>query len=59
MLVTGTAGTGKAGITSHFVDAASATRPTTLGLEMHLVKMRAIIEDVKPKIVVMDPLHRS
>lgn len=34
----------------------SATRPTTLGLEMHLVKMHAIIHEFKPSIVVVDPI---
>lgn len=34
----------------------SATRPTTLGLEMHLVKMHAIIEELKPSVVVVDPI---
>jgi circadian clock protein KaiC len=34
----------------------SATRPTTLGLEMHLVKMHAIITEFKPGIVVVDPV---
>lgn len=34
----------------------SAMRPTSLGLEMHLVKMHAIIEEFKPDIVVIDPI---
>src|SRR5262249_47884091 len=34
----------------------SATRPTTLGLEMHLVKMHAIINDFQPDNVVVDPM---
>lgn len=34
----------------------SATRPTTLGIEMHLVKMHKIISEVDPSIVVVDPV---
>jgi len=34
----------------------SATRPTTLGLEMHLVMMHRQIEELKPHHVVLDPL---
>ena len=34
----------------------SATRPTTLGLEMHLVKMLAMINEFKPDNVVVDPI---
>jgi circadian clock protein KaiC len=34
----------------------SATRPTTLGLEMHLVKMHGVIEEFQPSIVVVDPV---
>ena len=33
-----------------------AVRPTTFGLEMHLVKIHKIIEEVKPSIVVVDPV---
>ncbi len=33
-----------------------ATRPTTLGLEVHLVKMHAIINEFDPTIVVVDPV---
>jgi circadian clock protein KaiC len=40
-----------------------ATRPTTLGLEMHLVKMHGLVDDFDPNIVVVDPvtalLHSS
>jgi circadian clock protein KaiC len=31
-------------------------RPTTFGLEMHLVKIHKIIEEVRPSIVVVDPV---
>jgi circadian clock protein KaiC len=31
-------------------------RPTSLGLEMHLVKLHAIIEEFTPAIVVIDPI---
>lgn len=96
-LVTGTAGTGKTSLTSHFVDAACArgercaffsfeespnqiirnmrsigidlarwvekgllqfhsSRPTTFGLEMHLVKIHKIIKEFNPSIVVVDPV---
>lgn len=34
----------------------SAARPTTFGLEMHLVKLHKTIEEFKPKLVVVDPL---
>src|SRR6185437_9588991 len=34
----------------------STMRPTTLGLEMHLVKMHALIEEFQPGIVVIDPI---
>jgi circadian clock protein KaiC len=34
----------------------SATRPTTLGFEMHLVLMHRQIEDMNPTVVVLDPL---
>jgi circadian clock protein KaiC len=34
----------------------SATRPTSLGLEMHLVRMHATIDEFKPGIVVIDPV---
>jgi len=33
-----------------------AVRPTTFGLEMHLVKIHKIIEQVKPRVVVVDPV---
>jgi circadian clock protein KaiC len=33
-----------------------AVRPTTFGLEMHLVKIHKIIDEVKPSIVVVDPV---
>ena len=33
-----------------------AARATTFGLEMHLVKIHRVIDDVKPSIVVLDPL---
>ena len=33
-----------------------AARPTTFGLEMHLVKIHRIIKDVNPTIVVVDPV---
>ena len=33
-----------------------ATRPTTHGLEMHLVEMHTLLEEHKPKVVVVDPL---
>ncbi|MBV8904980.1 MAG: circadian clock protein KaiC, partial [Acidobacteriia bacterium] len=32
-----------------------ATRPTTLGLEMHLVQMHTVVNRYKPSIVVIDP----
>ncbi len=35
----------------------SATRPTTLGLEFHLVKMHALIDEFDPAIVVIDPVN--
>ena len=34
----------------------SAMRPTSLGLEMHLVKMHAVINEFNPGIVVIDPI---
>ena len=34
----------------------SAMRPTSLGLEMHLVKMHTIIGEFKPGMVVIDPI---
>jgi circadian clock protein KaiC len=34
----------------------SSMRPTSLGLEMHLVKMHAAIEQFEPAIVVIDPI---
>lgn len=33
-----------------------AVRPTTFGLEMHLVKIHKIIDQVKPTVVVVDPV---
>jgi circadian clock protein KaiC len=33
-----------------------SVRPTTFGLEMHLVKIHKIIEEIKPSIVVVDPV---
>jgi circadian clock protein KaiC len=33
-----------------------ASRPTVYGLEMHLVRMHALIDEFKPEIVVMDPI---
>jgi circadian clock protein KaiC len=33
-----------------------ASRPTTFGLEMHLVKIHRIIQDFAPRIVVVDPV---
>ncbi len=33
-----------------------AARPTTFGLEMHLVKIHRIIKDINPSIVVVDPV---
>jgi circadian clock protein KaiC len=33
-----------------------AARPTTYGLEMHLVRMHRIIADFRPSVVVVDPL---
>ena len=33
-----------------------AARPTTFGLEMHLVKMHKIIRDFNPSVVVVDPV---
>ena len=32
------------------------TRPTSYGLEMHLVKMHKLIEDFQPSVVVLDPV---
>jgi circadian clock protein KaiC len=97
ILISGTAGTGKTSLASHFVEAAcargerciyfsfeesaqqvarnmqsigvnlgqwlekgllrfSATRPTTLSLEMHLVRMHSEVEEFQPDIVVIDPV---
>jgi circadian clock protein KaiC len=33
-----------------------AARPTTFGLEMHLVKMHKVIRDFEPTIIVVDPV---
>jgi circadian clock protein KaiC len=33
-----------------------ATRPTTFGLEMHLVRLHKTVQEVKPSVVVIDPL---
>ena len=33
-----------------------AVRPTTFGLEMHLVRIHKIIKEIKPGIVVLDPV---
>ena len=33
-----------------------SVRPTTFGLEMHLVKIHKIIDQIKPSIVVVDPV---
>jgi circadian clock protein KaiC len=97
VLVSGTAGTGKSSVASHFVEAAcrrgerclyfafeespgqimrnmrsigvdldpwvrrgllrvQAQRPTALGLEAHLVGMHRLIDDWKPRVVVVDPV---
>jgi circadian clock protein KaiC len=32
------------------------TRPTAHGLEMHLVKMHKLVEDLRPRVVVIDPV---
>lgn len=97
LLITGSAGTGKTSIVSHFVDAACrrgercvffaleespdqiarnmrsigldlsrwvsagllrfvAFRPTSAGLESHLNNMLKAVEDLKPHVVVIDPL---
>jgi len=97
ILVSGTAGTGKTSLASHFVDAACArgercayfsfeespnqivrnmrsvgihlqrwvdrgllhfhaARPTTFGLEMHLVRIHKVIKDFNPSVVVVDPV---
>ncbi|HTD71162.1 MAG TPA: circadian clock protein KaiC, partial [Gemmatimonadales bacterium] len=97
VLVSGTAGTGKSSVASHFVEAACrrgerclyfafeesagqitrnmrsigidlepwtrrdllrvhAQRPTALGLEAHLVAMHRLIDDWKPRVVVVDPV---
>jgi circadian clock protein KaiC len=34
-----------------------ATRPSFMGLEMHLLSMHRAITDIRPQIVVMDPLN--
>jgi circadian clock protein KaiC len=97
VLVSGTAGTGKSSLASHFAEAACrrgerclyfafeesptqiernmrsvgidlepwarrdllrvhAQRPTALGLEAHLVTMHRLIDDWKPRVVVVDPV---
>ncbi len=97
ILISGTSGTGKSSLSSHFVAAACArgercvifsfeesaeqimrnmrsigidlkhwmdkgllrfhsVRPTTFGLEMHLVRIHKIIKDFKPSVVVVDPV---
>lgn len=97
VLVSGTAGTGKSSLASHFAEAACrrgerclylafeespdqiarnmrsigldlerwirrdllrihARRPTALGLEAHLVAIHRLIDDWKPRVVVMDPV---
>ena len=33
-----------------------ASRPTTFGLEMHLVRMHKIVEEFRPDVVVVDPI---
>jgi circadian clock protein KaiC len=33
-----------------------ATRPTTYGLEMHLVEVHQLLDEYKPQVVVVDPL---
>jgi circadian clock protein KaiC len=33
-----------------------ASRPTAFGLEMHLVRIHKVIRDIKPDIVVLDPI---
>ena len=97
ILLSGTAGTGKTSIATHFVDAAcrrgerciyfsseegpaqvtrnlrsigldlepwikkgllhfDATRPNFHGLEMHLLRVHNLINQLKPRIIVFDPL---
>lgn len=97
VLVSGTAGTGKTSLASHFAEAACrrgerclyfaleespsqiarnmrsvgidlepwvrrgllrvhAQRPTALGLEAHLVAMHRLIDDYRPRVVVVDPV---
>jgi circadian clock protein KaiC len=97
ILVSGTAGTGKTSVVSHFVDATCArgdtvlyfaleepeaqivrnmrsigldlgkwvkqgklhfhpARPTGAGLEQHLVTLHKLVEEMKPRVVVLDPL---
>jgi circadian clock protein KaiC len=97
VLVSGTAGTGKSSLASHFAEAACrrgerclylafeespsqisrnmrsigidldrwmrrdllhihAQRPTALGLEAHLVAILRLIDDWRPRVVVMDPV---
>lgn len=97
VLVSGTAGTGKSSVASHFAEAACrrgerclyfafeespdqiirnmrsigidlepwtrrdllrvhAQRPTALGLEAHLVAMHRLIDEWKPRVVIVDPV---
>lgn len=97
ILITGTAGTGKTSLATHFANSICsrgekclylafeesesqivrnmssigidlkpwlnngllhfhATRPTSFGLEMHLVSMSKLVRDFKPSVVIMDPV---
>jgi circadian clock protein KaiC len=97
VLISGTAGTGKTSIVSHFADASCkrgetvlyfaleeptaqvvrnmrsigldldrwvkrgklhfhANRPTAFGLEQHLLTMHKLVEELKPSVVVIDPI---
>ncbi len=97
ILISGTAGTGKSSLASHFAKASCergerclyiafeesasqilrnmhsiglnlksfvdqgllkvfSTRPTSLGLEMHLVKMSQLVHDFQPRMVIFDPI---
>jgi circadian clock protein KaiC len=42
-------------IASHLLQFHS-TRPTVQGLEMHLVRMHKLIEQFKPRVVIVDPI---